>query len=133
MRMTKLLVCAWLLSAVLATGMSRGDPLGSTPIAWGPARDGLQAGVSVRGNQRTFRVGELFTVQVQVRNIGTQPRPLTYFMGILDDLEPKVEDALGKEIPVVMPPFELNKRQNVDETVKPGQTVELGTVKMAYR
>ena len=54
-------------------------------------------------------------------------------MGILDDLEPKIEDAMGKEIPVLMPPFELNKRQNVDETVKPGQTVELGSVKMAFR
>lgn len=133
MRISKTIIWSWLFIGALHGGVSFADPGGSTFVAWGPARDGLQAGVSVRENKRAFRPGELLTLQVHVRNTGTQARSLTYFMGILDDFEPKLEDVVGKKIPVVMPPFELNKRQNVDESVKPGQTVEVGTVKMVFR
>ena len=123
----------WILLLVTTCSIASADPTVSPAVAWGPARDGLQAGVSVREGKRTFRAGELLTVQLQVRNTGTQPRPLTYFMGILDDLAPAVEDAAGKKLDVVMPPFELNKRQNADETIKPGQTLEIGAVKLVFR
>lgn len=115
---------------LLAAGASAPS---SEKVAWGPARGGLQAGLVLQGSKRSYRPGESITFQLQVRNTGGAAHSLTYFMGILDDLAPIVVDAQGKKRDVLMPPFELNKRQNVDETLKPGQTIDLGTVKVVFR
>lgn len=73
-------------------------------IAWGETVDGLQAGLTLAGDDHGARIGESARFVVRVRNVGDKPAKLTYRPTWFYTSPPAVTDDDGKPAKVVMPP-----------------------------
>jgi len=100
-------------------------------MAWGEAVNDLQAGVGIGLVGKTgYRIGDTIEFVVKVRNVGKEPRDLSYPSQLFDDHGPVVIDAAGKLLSVKMPPVEFFRRVLEKKTLKPGETIELGTPRL---
>jgi len=101
-------------------------------IAWGKPVKGLQVGISFSpGEYRPYQAGESVPLIVCARNTSDAPITFTHRAGIFATATPAIEGVDGKPRTVVMPPAPNYMRQLLEQTLKAGETTELGEVQLA--
>jgi Ankyrin repeats (3 copies)/Ankyrin repeat len=93
--------------------------------AWGKEVGGLQAGVSLRPDEkRVLRHGDVITLAVRVRNVGKEAVKFEYVRQFLDEELPTVANADGaaaKQLRLAMLGFHVP----MEVTLEPGKEIEL--------
>jgi hypothetical protein len=80
---------------------------GKSPVAWGKATNGLQAGLALRpADEHSYQVGELVRFVVNVRNVSDRPIEMPYLSAEPGArVGPSVLDADGKRPPMSGPAY----------------------------
>jgi hypothetical protein len=120
---------ALLLALLTAPALAVEKP---APIAWGPAVDGLQAGLLFGGGRTHWQIGEDAPLRVHLRNTTRTPLKLVYFKPALLGWVPEVRDPRGRLAPVESPPLDYPV-QRAELSLRPGETVLLGDSRLAFR
>jgi RNA polymerase sigma factor (sigma-70 family) len=106
---------------------------------WGKEVKGLQAGIALRGDRKTYRIGEEVFLEVRVRNVSQAPVMISYSSARLLHTMPEVKDANGRRVTgvgdnrLVMPPAVRYIIPVVEGVLKPGEemTFDLVQLKLA--
>ncbi|MCK4661206.1 MAG: hypothetical protein KAV82_16925, partial [Phycisphaerae bacterium] len=104
-------------------------------INWGETVKGLQSGLSFDLQDRPYRVGELVSFRLHVRNTGKKDVTLADFVGgdpkndrvVLISWSPSVRDSTGKLLRVSSMKIGMPVRKRV-RTLAPGHTMMVGTI-----
>jgi RNA polymerase sigma factor (sigma-70 family) len=104
----------------------------SADAAWGKAVGGFQAGVAFRkGQRRPYRVGEVVTLVVWVRNVSDKPLTFDYTDGYMVERPPTVKDADGKPAKLSQFAILAGLWRPLHATLKAGEEFELGSLLLA--
>ena len=104
----------------------------SADAAWGKAVGGLQAGIGYReGERRPYRMGEVVTLVVRVRNVTDKPLTFDYTDGYMVEKPPTVKDSEGK--PAKLSAFSIlaGLWRRLHATLKAGEEIEMGSLQLA--
>jgi hypothetical protein len=101
-----------------------------TDMAWGKTVNDLQAGVATSAEKTTYQLGDTIEFVVKVRNVGKEPRDLSFASELFKDLAPEVTDVAGHRLTVDMPLAVFFRRLLEKKTLKPDEEFVLGTPKL---
>ena len=104
----------------------------SADAAWGKAVGGLQAGVAFRkGQRRPYRLGEVVTLVVWVRNVSDKPLGFDYTDGYMVERPPTVKDSEAKPAKLSVFPILAGLWRRLHATLKAGEEIEMGSLQLA--
>jgi hypothetical protein len=96
-------------------------------IAWGPAVNGLEAGIGFRfGEEQSCRIGGSMTFYIYLHNMTDQPISLSHIETLFDEFHPTVEDSTGERLLVVGGVTNFGMVGIVSRSLRPRQTIRLG-------
>ncbi|HYH69456.1 MAG TPA: RNA polymerase sigma factor [Urbifossiella sp.] len=99
---------------------------------WGKEVGGLQAGLGLKGGNKTFRHGETADVVLRVRNVGKEPVEFKHIWAFFVENPPTVTTPDGRTVRFPRVAAEGMQRPR-STTVAPGKDVELYTWKLELR
>jgi RNA polymerase sigma factor (sigma-70 family) len=106
----------------------------SADAAWGQAVSGLQAGIAFRkGQKRPYRLGEVVTLVVWVRNVTDGPLTFDYTDGYMVEKPPTVKGADGEPAKLSQFPILAGIWRPLHATLKAGEEFEMGSLRLALK
>ncbi len=101
-------------------------------VAWGKAVGGFRAGIAFRkGQRRPYRLGEVVTLVVWVRNVSDKPQTFDYTDGYMVERPPTVKDADGKPAKLSRFPILGGLWRPLHATLGAGEEFEMGSRRLA--
>jgi hypothetical protein len=97
-------------------------------VVWGRAVDDLEAGIGFRpGEAQSCQEGGSLTFYICLRNVSDKQVTLSHIEPLFDEFLPTVEDGKGQKRRLVPGPMNLGAGSIVGRTVRPGETIRLGS------
>jgi hypothetical protein len=118
-----------LLAAIVLAAPAKPAP---DAVAWGPVTDGLRAGLRVGNTTGKWEQGKDVPITVVLWNTTQSPLRVDFYKPPLIGWAPTIKDAKGKPAMVMTPPLDYPVAPD-SLTLKPGQTVDLGSSTIAVR
>jgi RNA polymerase sigma factor (sigma-70 family) len=117
----------------LSTGQVRLDiKKASVNAAWGKAVGGFQAGIAFpKGQRRPYRLGEVVTLVVWVRNVSDKSLTFDYTDGYMVEKPPTVKDADGKAAKLSEFAILAGLWRRLHAPLKAGEEFELGSLQLS--